>query len=278
MLAGSVALDLAAAAAAADRLSAATGLEFERVVTGVLEVVDAHMERALRAVSVEEGSDPRGSVLVAFGGAGGLHASRLARRLGIRQVLVPPLSGVFSALGLLLATPRADAARTVMLPAGEPRLSAALADVSMSAERRFESMFGEPPDHVGQTADMRYVGQSHELEVAATADWELLTTTFHAAHLERFGFDRPDAPVEVVNLRAVASGEPPMAWADLPPIPAGGNAMGDRGIWLRGTLPAGFEIQGPGVVVEDDSATLLLEGDLLTVDGDGTLNITIEVL
>jgi N-methylhydantoinase A/oxoprolinase/acetone carboxylase beta subunit len=276
MLAGSVALDLAAAAAAADRLSATTGLELDRVVTGVLEVVDAHMERALRAVSVEEGSDPRDSVLVAFGGAGGLHASRLARRLGIHQVLVPPLSGVFSALGLLLATPRADAARTVMLPAGDPRLSAALADVSMSAQRRFESMFKESPEHVGQTADMRYVGQSHELEVPATADWELLTTTFHAAHLERFGFDRLDAPVEVVNLRAVASGQAPITWADLPPIPAGGDAMGDCGIWLRGTLPAGFEIQGPGVVVEDDSATLLLEGDLLVVDVDGTLNVTIE--
>ncbi|HJS72084.1 MAG TPA: hydantoinase/oxoprolinase family protein [Acidimicrobiia bacterium] len=278
MLGGSVRLDVAAAATAADRLAGATGLDVDRVVSGVLEVVDAHMERALRAVSVEEGSDPRDSVLVAFGGAGGLHASRLARRLGIRRVLVPPLSGVFSALGLLLATPRADSARTVMLAGGDTRLGAVLQDVSHSAAQRFESMFGESPQQMSCTADMRYVGQSHELEVAATPDWEGLTAEFHAAHLERFGFQRREAHVEVVNLRGVASGEPPMSWADLPPIHDGAGAMGDQGIWLRGTLPAGFEIQGPGVVVEDDSATLLLDGDLLVVHSDGTLDITIEEL
>jgi N-methylhydantoinase A/oxoprolinase/acetone carboxylase beta subunit len=116
-LAGSVALDVVAAEAAAVRLAGEAELSVERVVAGVLEVVDAHMERALRSVSVELGADPRDSVLVAFGGAGGLHAGRLARRLGITKVLVPPHSGVFSALGLLLATPRSDSVRTVMLPA-----------------------------------------------------------------------------------------------------------------------------------------------------------------
>jgi N-methylhydantoinase A len=191
---------------------------------------------------------------------------------------VPPLSGVFSALGLLLATPRADSVRTVMFASGDTRLSTALEDVSMVALQRFESMFGGSPEQVEHTADMRYVGQSHELEVPATADWELLTTAFHTAHLERFGFERPEAPVELVNLRAVASGEPPITWGDLPPIPAGGKAMGDRGVWLRGTLPAGIEIRGPGVVVEDDSATLLLDGDVLVVNADGTLDIIIEDL
>ena len=278
VLGGSIRLDLPAAADAAQRLAATTGLDVERVVLGVLEVVDAHMERALRAVSVEEGSDPRDSVLVVFGGAGGIHATRLARRLGIRRVLVPPLSGVFSALGLLLATPRADAARTVMLAAGDSRLPAALDDVSLSAQKRFVSMFRESPERMTRTADVRYVGQSHELDLVATADWGHLTSAFHAVHLERFGFERLDAPVEVVNVRAVASGRPPITWADLPPIRAGASPMGDHGMWLRGTLPAGFETRGPGVVVEDDSATLLLDGDLLVVHRDGTLDITIEEL
>ena len=102
-------LDIEAARRALAVLGADLGLEIEDVAAGVIEVVDTHMERALRAVSVEEGVDPRESVLVAFGGAGGLHATRLARRLGMRKTLVPPLSGVFSALGLLLASPSSDA-------------------------------------------------------------------------------------------------------------------------------------------------------------------------
>ncbi len=120
-LGGTVPLDLGLARDAVGRLAAAAGLSVEAAAAGMLEVVDSHMEHALRSVSVEEGADPREAALVAFGGAGGLHATRLARRLGMKTVLVPPLSGVFSALGLLLAAPRADLARTVMAAEGTGR-------------------------------------------------------------------------------------------------------------------------------------------------------------
>jgi N-methylhydantoinase A len=274
-LGGTVTLDVDAGEAEAGRLAAESGLSPDRVVSGVLEVVDAHMERALRSVSVEEGADPRESVLVAFGGAGGLHASRLARRLGIAKVLVPPLSGVFSALGLLLAPPRADSARTVMLQDEEGDLEAVSGSVVEEAKSGFEKMFGRSPSRVTITADMRYRGQSHELEVPAGVDWPTLAQRFHDAHRERFGFDRPGEQVEVVNVRATATGEPPLSWGDLPSIESGGEPVDADGVWQRQSLPAGFALDGPVVVVEDNSATLLEEGDQMTVLADGTLEIVV---
>ena len=272
-LGGSVALDVAAGRHAAGRLAGRSGLDPARVVSGVLEVVDAHMERALRAVSVEEGADPRQSALVAFGGAGGLHASRLARRLGITRVLVPPHSGVFSALGLLLAAPRADAARTILLEEGGVGLASSLESVRHDAGEKFTDMFRRSPETLAVTVDMRYVGQSHEIEVEGSDHWPDVIRRFHAAHRERFGFDRPDAPVEVVNVRAVAKGRPPITWSDLPDAPGSGTPVGGDGVWQRASLPAGFEVEGPAVVVEENSATLLEPGDRLTVLGDGTLEV-----
>lgn len=274
-LGGSVSLDVAAGRAAAEDLADRTGLQVDRVVAGVLEVVDSHMERALRSVSVEEGADPREAALVAFGGAGGLHASRLARRLGIRRVLVPPHSGVFSALGLLLATPRADAVKTVMLRSGDPGLFSSLVEVEAGARDEFEAMFSGRPETCSLTLEMRYVGQSHELEVPVRVgtEWDDIDTAFHATHLERFGFDRVTEPTEVVNVRAVATGQPPLRWAELPtPDPFTGPAEGGP-VWRRDSLPPGHEIAGHAVIVEENSATLLEAGDRLLVLDDGTLEI-----
>jgi N-methylhydantoinase A len=272
-LGGTVRLHVEEGMGAARRLAERVGLDADRTVAGVLEVVDAHMERALRAVSVEEGADPRESALVAFGGAGGLHASRLARRLGMRTVLVPPHSGVFSALGLVLATPRADATRTVMLAQGGPGLEAALASVTEHAVKDFKSMFGREPQSSSVTADVRYVGQSHELEVVAVPRWDTITRVFHATHQERYGFDRLAEDIEVVNVRATATGTPPLTWAALAKFGNDAKPEGKAGVWQRRTLPGGFGLEGPAVVVEDNSATLLEEGDRLTVLDDGTLEI-----
>lgn len=274
-LGGTVQLDVAAGTEAAGRLAVSAGLDVDRAVSGVLDVVDAHMERALRSVSVEEGADPRQSALVAFGGAGGLHASRLARRLGMTRVLVPPHSGVFSALGLLLAMPRADSARTVMLEAGDGRLGASVSAVAEEARSSFTTMFRREPLEVSTTADMRYVGQSHELEVGLSGDWESIADDFHATHRSRFGFDRPTEPVEVVNVRAVATGAPPISWSDLPKAPEGQEPLADAGVFDRKTLPAGFEVSGPAAVVEDNSTTLLEVGDRLGVLDDGTMQIVL---
>ena len=271
-LGGTIELDIDAGRAAAQRLAVLAGLDEERLVFGVLEVVESHMERALRSVSVEEGADPRESALVAFGGAGGLHATRLARRVGITKVLVPPHSGVFSALGLLLAAPRADSVRTVMRDVGDVRLSVEAAALADDATQVFTEMFGSAPNDLEVTADMRYRGQSHEL-VVTIADWAGAALRFHRAHRQRFGFDRLDAEVEVVNVRATAIGIAPLSWSDLSWTPIEVHPMSREGVWERRSLPAGFVVDGPALVVEDNSATVLEAGDRLEVLDDGTLQI-----
>ncbi|MFZ0014964.1 MAG: hydantoinase/oxoprolinase family protein [Acidimicrobiia bacterium] len=273
-LGGSVRLNAEAAQAAARRLATDANLGVERVVSGVLEVVDSHMERALRSVTVEEGADPRDSALLAFGGAGGLHAGRLARRLGIERVLVPPHSGVFSALGLLLAAPRADAVRTVMVADGAALVSAAN-HIGEEARERYRAMFRRPAETTSVMADMRYPGQAHELMIPLMGDWPGQVSRFHETHKERFGFDRPDQTPEVVNVRATSHGKAPLSWADLPGAPADVKPVGAAGAWRRDTLPVGFEVVGPAVVIEANSATLVEAGDRMTVLADGTLEIAI---
>lgn len=273
-LGGTVPLDLEAARRALDGLAGRAGLSSSELARGVIEVVDSHMEHALRAVSVEEGADPREAVLVAFGGAGGLHAARLAARLGIGKVLIPPMSGVFSALGLLLAEPRADAARTVMTTPDDPGLSETLAIVGSDAASAYRQMFRSDHRRLTFTADVRYRGQAHELEVAFE-DIELVAASFEEAHRERFGFDRSGEPVEVVNLRAAASAPAPLTWDRIPPTPTSGVPVVDHGVWRRQTLPPGFEISEPGVIVEENSAVLIEKGSRVVILEDGTLEMTL---
>ena len=273
-LGGMVSLNLEAARQALDGLAERAGLSSSALVQGVIEVVDSHMEHALRAVSVEEGADPRQAVLVAFGGAGGLHAARLAARLGIGKVLIPPLSGVFSALGLLLAERRTDTARTVITTPDDPGLSEAVAAVGREAAASYRQMFGSGHRTLSFTADVRYRGQAHELEVAF-GDVELIAESFEEAHRERFGFNRPGEPMEVVNLRAAASAPAPLTWERIPRPPTRGVPVADNGVWQRQTLPAGFEITGAGVIVEENSAVLVEEGSRVVVLDDGTLEMTI---
>ncbi len=272
-LGGTVSLQPTLARDALRRLGADVGLDTMSAAAGMLEIVDSHMEHALRAVSVEEGADPREAALVAFGGAGGLHAARLARRLGMRKVLVPPLSGVFSALGLLLAAPRSDATRTVMAADGVGDLGAWRHELETEARSRYGETFGSTPREVGASADVRYAGQSHELEVPVDAGWDELRTAFVELHRQRFGFDRANEPIELVNLRAVARGTAPMTWDQLPRVASESRPRGRDGVWWRETLPVGFELDGPALVVETESAVLLEADDHLVVLEDGTLEI-----
>ncbi len=274
-LGGSVELDVGAGRDALQSIGDRLGLEAEAVAEGIIEVVDTHMERALRAVSVEEGADPRDSVLVAFGGAGGLHATRLARSLGIRKTLVPPLSGVFSALGLLLAPPSSDAARTVMLEEHAGGLAMSRNQILASARRVFAADHGHRgPNHDETWADVRYVGQSHELSIALEPDWRRLRAEFEHLHQARFGFARPDESIEVVNVRAMVTAPPPITWADVPPLQVRGERRRLASqVVSRGDLGPEDQVEGPAAVIEPDSAVWLEPGDLLTVGEDGTLEI-----
>jgi N-methylhydantoinase A/oxoprolinase/acetone carboxylase beta subunit len=184
---------------------------------GVIEVVDATMEQALRVVSVQRGVDPRSLALVAFGGAGPLHACALAEALDMAAVVVPPRAGVLSAVGLLCSPRQADLVRSWPTPGSVDGLSQALAEL---AGRAAEEMTAEDREVVVETAvDCRYAGQSHELTVPSPE-------AFPAEHLRRNGFSRPGAPVEVVALRARATAPAPLTAEDLGPPPARQPASG----------------------------------------------------
>jgi N-methylhydantoinase A len=284
-LGGSVALDVDAARHAVATLGALLGLDAEAAGAGIVEVVDTHMERALRAVSVEEGVDPRESVLVAFGGAGGLHASRLARRLGMSKVLIPPHSGVFSALGLLLARPTSDASRTVMLEERSPLLAGVVESIVAEAQQTFSDDHGSSGVAVDPTGEVRYSGQSHELVVPLVGRWDEIRRCFEMEHRARFGFTREGQPVELVNVRVEVTGRAPMSWSDLPLLEVGDRPIPTRTastvqsrtaeveVWERHDLPPGFETHGPAIVVEADSAVWLEPDDRISVHEDGTLEI-----
>ena len=207
-LAGGVRLDGDAAAAVVGDLAERLGLGLEECAEGIVTVAVQEMVRALRRVSVERGEDPREAVLIAFGGAGPLHACPVADELGIRRVLAPPAAGVLAALGLVIAGERRDEVQTVLAPVdGDADLARLLAPLR-------DRLLGEMPDAALSAAvDVRYAGQSHSLTVpwdpeAPEAD---LAATFHEAHRERFGDADPGRAVEAVTLRLAAErpGEDP---------------------------------------------------------------------
>jgi len=164
---------------------------------GVVAVVDAAMVGAVRAVTVQRGVDPRRVALVAFGGAGPLHACALADALGMPAVVVPPRAGVLSAVGLVTAPRQRELVRSWPDPASDVGLAAALDALATEAAALVGST-----DDVMTSVDCRYAGQGHELTVASPAE-------FPAEHARRNGYSRPDAPVEIVALRARARGPAP---------------------------------------------------------------------
>lgn len=288
-LGGRMRLDADLAHAALARLGEAMGLEARQAALGVVEVANAHMERALRLISVERGHDPRDFTLLSFGGAGGLHAADLARRLGIPRLIVPPLASTLSAFGMLVAEVVKDYTQTVMLPgdASSARLEAALEPI---VRRGVAEVLAEglPPQAIAveRMLDVRYHGQSYELTVPFS---ERLIPDFHAAHRRMYGYERPQAPLEIVNLRVRVTGHrapPPLealpfagpdprpAQLDIRPVvfPAGTQPTP----FFRGeNLQPGNRLEGPAVVVRDDTTILIGPTDLAAVDGYGNLILAV---
>jgi N-methylhydantoinase A len=283
-LGGAVRLDLSRTLAAMDSAKGSLGT-VEEFAGGILRVVEAQMERAIRVISVERGHDPKQFTLVPFGGGGPLHACSLAAALGISAVLVPAMPGALSALGILVADTARDFSRTVMLPAD------ALADVEENfheLDRNAMADFaGESPEGIGQrTVDIRYQGQGYELNVPWGPG---AIDAFHRLHQQRYGFSDPQRAAEIVNLRLriVAPAEP----FELPrrkPVPGDGRhaflrrkpvvfegVPMDTAVYERGLLQPGDQIAGAAVVTEYSSATLVPPGCNLEVDPWGNLVIHI---
>ncbi len=286
LLAGSMRLDVEAARRAVAALAGQLELEESATALGMIDVVESHMERAVRTVSVEEGADPRSAVLVAFGGAGGMHATALARRLEMSAVVIPPFAGVFSAVGLLLSPARIDTVQGVLMTEGDG-IDEVVAGVSVRAREQMILQTGQRPAEVLGMVDVRYRGQSHETTVPYQPGdgWEVLAGRFHQAHLERNGFLRSDDPIEVVAARAEATGRAALNWSDLPEIvPIGTAGRGSRmvltgtgpqeaSVWWRPGLVAGTELVGPAIIEESEATAYLGEGERATVHPSGALEV-----
>jgi N-methylhydantoinase A len=205
-----------ARAAIETRIARPLGLDAIRAAAAMVDVVNAGMAAALRIVSVERGYDPREFALVAFGGGGPVHAARLAQELGIRQVVIPPIPGGFSALGLVSSDIRRDSARTfyTLLTEARPEAITAACEAMEVAGREALARAGVPPERreFARLADLRYRRQAYELTVPmeggtiTAATLERLAADFHDKHRMTYGHASPGEPVQMVNLRVSAMG------------------------------------------------------------------------
>jgi N-methylhydantoinase A len=244
---------------------------------GILAVVRATMARALRKVSTERGVDPAQLALVAYGGAGPLHATALARDLGCRAVVVPPAPGVLSALGLLLAPARYEASRTVMSSA-EDDLTGAWEALETQAREELARQGVTSEIMVTRLADARYAGQSHELRITVKPGADL-AQLLHQAHREAYGYALPGEPVKIVTLRVVACGQPilsapPSDWDQGKPAAQRSRKVGDIGmarVVSRAALACGDRVSGPALIEQPDTTTLLAGGDVAEVDDSQNL-------
>jgi N-methylhydantoinase A len=297
LLAGDLALGVDAAEAALDKLAGALGLSRERVAQGIVDVANSNMAQALRLVSTDRGYDPRGSTLVAYGGAGPLHACELARALQITRIVVPLYPGAFSALGALLADTRFDYTQTrwmrmSQLDVEEAREVFTGLETRAAQDFRAEG-FSEAPRLV-RSIDMRYVGQNWELNVPMPGgtltldDFTAAARVFEEEHERFYGYSIPGEELEMLTFSVAAVGT--RHAIELPTLDSGGtpepvarrqvvfgveDGPVETAVYRRDDFGAGTEIDGPAVIGQADATTLLPPGATARVDGHGNLVVEI---
>ena len=270
LLGGDMRLDADRAAAAVDRIAHRLKIDRSAAAAGILRVANSNMERALRIVSVERGYDPREFALVAFGGCGGLHACEIAAQLGIRSVIVPQYAGALSALGMLMADAVRDYAAGVL---GRDELEKRFAALEKRARRE------SPHAHIERSADLRYRGQSYELNVPWKARRHA-ETAFHREHARIYGYSLPEREVEVVTIRVRARAVSPKPRLVRPAAKKGAAEV--RRVWIGSwrRIPVWNRKQlkktplnGPALVLDYGSTTLVPPGWRFHVDQAGNLLI-----
>ncbi len=291
-LGGAMALDVGAARTAIGRVAAPLGLAVEQAAWGIHKVVVESMADAARVYLVERGKDPRRYAMVGFGGAGPAHAAEVARALGMAELVVPPASGAASALGFLVAPLSASRVRSLPVRLGPAAGLAGIEAVlqALEADARAELAAGGCTDalRVERAADMRLVGQMHEINVPfpAAPDASALTAAFEAAYTARYAALQAGAQIEVVNLRVAVTGPTPALSTGGHGDRARAALKGNRQAWFgdgfittavydRYALAEGCEIAGPAIVEEREATTVVAPGDILRVDAAGNLRIAI---
>jgi N-methylhydantoinase A len=298
LLGGRMPIDASLADTAIADLADRMNLEPERVAQGVIDLATVNMARAIRVISVERGYDPRDYVLVAFGGAGPLHAGRLARELEIPKILVPAIPGILCAYGLLVADLRTDFSRTHVIPVATQSLGTfnqTFAELERDARLWFErENLGEEERRMRRIADLRYVGQNYELPIPVPdgpltgASLSEINERFHAAHELAYGYAAPDEPVQLATFRLEAYGlvAPPTLVRNVGGGDLNDALAGQRDVWMpeaggRATVPlydrsrlsSGLEITGPAIIEQMDATVLILPGQFGIVDPYGNLII-----
>jgi N-methylhydantoinase A len=266
------------------KLADELGLEPTQCAEGIIRVANSEMVRALRVVTVERGIDPRHYALLAFGGAGPLHAAQIAQELGINEIVCPRASGVLAALGLVVSARRRDVQRSVFLR-GDALSAGTVAELVTELGDQAREQLGEPEAELRAIYELRYRGQAFELAVdgSLTPEPDELREAFERVHEERYGYRDGEQELELVTLRVSAT----VAGADVSLAEAGDDGheleRGSRSATLsgeevqlevlRGTPPPGTRIDGPAVVELPESTLLVPAGWAGEVDEHGTIHV-----
>jgi N-methylhydantoinase A len=284
---------------AIEALAKRLGVDTVKAAAGVIEIINANMMGAVRVISVEQGEDPREFALVAFGGAGPLHAADVARQMGMHRVLIPPRPGLLSAIGLLHADVRGDFSLTRLTRAGRDSLPVLNAGLDALRKRGAAWLAGEGEKRArfDWFADLRYSGQNSELIMElgrgrlTASSLAALAGAFHHRHKDQYGYDMRGQPVEVVHLRLVVTASRRAAPQERV-APARGAAndsvLDRRKVWFpesgftvtpvhsRDRLRPGSRIAGPAIVEQMDATTVLPPGATLKCDGLGYLHMQLK--
>lgn len=294
LLSGRMTLNEGATAAAIHEMAQQLGLDDAAFAEGMLSIINAKMADAMRTITVEQGIDPRDYSLVAFGGAGPMHAVWLARELEIRQVIVPWTPGTFSAWGMLQTDDRHDLTRNFYYPADGVDANEVEQAYEALKEEGIAALEddGIAPDdmYFERSADMRYVGQEYSVNVnvADSIDLAEIDASFHSAHGTRYGHSTPSAPAEFVNLRLAALGrltrnegafEIPKEEGD--PVIETREAIFDgkpykTPVMWRYRIDKAATFRGPLIIEEDSATTVMPPGFQAQIDDLGNILITAE--
>jgi N-methylhydantoinase A len=265
--------------AVSNKLCGPLGISEEEASSGILSIANASMLRILRLLSISKGYDPREFTLMAYGGAGPLHAVELAEEMGISKVIIPRMAGLFSSLGLLFTDMSADFAQTVMVPLDKnrKRINEALFSLNKKAEKWFkEHHVSQENQKVTSSADMRLVRQNYELNIRlpestlSKSDIDEVKLKFHDEHEKTYGHKAPEEEIQVVNLRMRAleiRKKPDMAEFEK----AGKQSLSEeetRKVWIkdkereckvykREKMMWGHSVEGPAVITEKESTTVI---------------------
>ncbi|HEY8624599.1 MAG TPA: hydantoinase/oxoprolinase family protein [Solirubrobacteraceae bacterium] len=284
-LAGGVELDHEASRRTIEALARDLEIESAACAEGIIRVANAEMIRALRVVTVERGIDPRRYALLAFGGAGPLHAAAIAEELGITEIVCPRASGVLAALGLVVSPRRRDVQRSVFL-AGEELTASAVAELVEELGEQARSELAESEAELGATYELRYRGQAFELSVEAslTPEPDQLRDGFESLHEERYGYRDAEQELELVTIRVsatVAGAEASLGDADARQECKRGRRSATLGgsevelQVLRGVPSPGTGIEAPAVVELPESTLLVPQGWRGEVDEQGTIHLRV---